>query len=104
MYSRIRAFRLVPCWRATSRARSTVGSSTARVMFIAHNTCAHYLCQPNLALLQIEPACEDGANVGGVARDGDARLVDRKGAGPLPAGRAGRAPPPRLASLVDRKG
>jgi phosphoenolpyruvate-protein kinase (PTS system EI component) len=27
---------------------------------------------------------------------------DQKGAGPLPAGGAGRAPPPRLASLVDR--
>jgi phosphohistidine swiveling domain-containing protein len=29
--------------------------------------------------------------------------IDQKGAGPLPAGGAGRAPPPRLASLVDRK-
>jgi uncharacterized membrane protein len=28
--------------------------------------------------------------------------IDRTGAGPLPAGGAGRAPPPRLASLVDR--
>src|SRR6185503_11633487 len=33
-----------------------------------------------------------------------ASLVDPKGAGPLPAGRAGWAPPPRLASLVDPKG
>src|SRR5262249_55770228 len=31
------------------------------------------------------------------------RLVDPKGAGPLPPGTAGRAPPPRLASLVDPK-
>jgi 4-amino-4-deoxy-L-arabinose transferase-like glycosyltransferase len=30
--------------------------------------------------------------------------LDRKGADPLPAGEAGRAPPPRLASLVDRDG
>jgi heme exporter protein A len=33
--------------------------------------------------------------------DGSARAVDQMGAGPLPTGRAGRAPPPRLASLVD---
>ena len=29
------------------------------------------------------------------------QLVDQKGADPLPAGEAGRAPPPRLAALVD---
>src|SRR5688572_935957 len=30
-------------------------------------------------------------------------IVDRKGADPLPAGEAGRAPPPRLASLVKHR-
>src|SRR5215475_10214159 len=32
------------------------------------------------------------------------RVVDRTGEAPLPTGGAGRAPPPRLASLVDRTG
>lgn len=47
MYSRINAFRLVPCWRATSRARSTIRSSTAKVMFTDtyYVMCALIMCQ-----------------------------------------------------------